>query len=815
MGRKGERTRDHKPSATGTSPPASTAHDTPIGDSAADQATLLQRLPAAQAQDLLHRAGSVQGNRHAQQVAGAATIQRVPLLDDDMLDLVMNGVQAFSELAGAPVTGAPPPPPPAVPAMTPAALRPALGHLREAKHQVVGANPGVAETAVGARLNAEGPLGIAKLIFLGPNLVLNERLDRAYSAKAEWQAARPACKALVDRYVNTPGTSLDYAEQLQGLIARLDLEMTAEIPKLHDMLIQLTSPEEAEVARSVAEAKQAVSGFEKIVDHVGRASKVYKESEILWNDRQVKVRGLRGPVGPLTSSAATKNLMKEDLDKEDEAFLFDVSHYPPSANFEKGLAALKTVKSLVSYYESGKAIGTAMGVLDDERASAAAKAKAGVDIATNLATPVQETGSLLLKGSAEVFQYIGEARQRMGQYGTLHSRDPFLRQAAYLFDTAEGLRKWAGWFDKLEKVTGVLGIVSGALALVEGIGTDDVEGTIGGGLDVVTGIAGLAPGAAATTLGIGALQVKGMLEAVAQMSRSLQTIRNRDLRAAANLVADELNSAAAYARVFDDAWQEWAVRQGTTDQLEAGLAQQFGNSALRQVDPLQVALHNGLLRALQGGLSTYPVLIDEFCMPFGGTVATRALLHDLASRPPAGSTGELYSQADFLKGIIRPMAIGVSNLSMALAALDREAKGKVEFAESARNTLHVKGFVSFGPDGTVSIGGTEIEFEGPIDDQKYKDSLSLRSGGKALNQVRAFDIEIEARVMQSLSGYESARLRGSDHGLARYEGMDRVIERLVFEAREEDESLTEDVAAKRIWNACMNKVTVPESVFTG
>ncbi len=770
VGRKGEKTRDHKPSSAGASPPATTAHDTPIVDSAADQTTLLQRLPAAQAQELLQRTAALQGNRHATGIAGGVAVQRAVLTEEQTMDLIMDGVQAFEALAGASVTPGPDAPVviPPVPANTPGMLRPALGHLREAKEQRGRTSQPVAEAAVATRLGAEGPLGVAKMIFLGPRMILDERLARAYAAKAEWQTARPACKALVDRYSATPGSVGSYAEAVQDLLRRVDLEMTQQIPALEEELVRMTSPGEAQLARELAEAKESVSGMERFVDVVGHLSTV--------------------------GEGMQKSRLVDDVQKDDKIFFGDQTGVDPL--FDKGVAGLKGLKGLIAFYESGQGIGKAVATLGDDKAGGLEKAKAGIDLTTNVLTPLQETGGLLLKGSAKFLETVAESRRLMGSAGgSAAYRAQFLKRATYLEQTAHGLEHLAEKLEVFEKVTGVLGVITGGLSLIEGVGKDDAEAVIGGALDIATGVTGLvAEGAVSSAAGIGALQVRGMLEAVAQMSRSLQVIRNQGLRQSAELVAEDLTTAGLHARIFDEAFSAWAIRQGTTDELERSLGQQFGNNAVRQADPLQVALHNGILRALDGGLRSYPVLIDEFCGPFGGYAATRAILHDLETRPRTVSTGELASQAEFLKEVLIPMRQAVGGVTLALGALDREAKGKVEFAESARNTFHVTTRASLGS-GPPSLWDPSVSFEGPIDDDAYKGGLAMRTVGKTLGEVRGFDIEIVVHVANGSSvGSDRVTLKGSDDGLLRNEGL-------------------EAEAARTLWSAHLNTVKVPEETF--
>lgn len=124
------------------------------------------------------------------------------------------------------------------------------------------------------------------------------------------------------------------------------------------------------------------------------------------------------------------------------------------------------------------------------------------------------------------------------------------------------------------------------------------------------------------------------------------------------------------------------------------------------------------------------MLADTFCAPFGGRDMARALPLDLADGPAGGPAG-LNTHAEFLKGRFPALRTAVGDLSLTMDALDREGRGKVKFAETARNTLRLSTKVDLsGGRMAISNDAGKIELRGPIDDARYREWIGTKLRGQ-------------------------------------------------------------------------------------
>jgi hypothetical protein len=595
------------------------------------------------------------------------------------------------------------------------------------------------------------------------------------------------------------GSNADYAASLRSLVARLDDQMTERIVTIDQELAATTSPAEAKRAKAIAEAKEAVGVMDRIVAGVELAG-VAEHAKGSVVDRHAGV-GDHTATKPAPNANLLEEMGRKDLTKEDplsasqEELFLDVRESRTSAAFTKGLEALDGVKKLIGVYESGGALGEALAKFSDPEASGFDVAKAEADIANAILTPVHDAGALLLTGAAEV----------MDRYASRLGKQLKITESLAMTKSAERIRGFAESLGHLEKVTGVIGIFSGALSAIEGVSSNDVEAAVGGVLDVAEGVVGLAAeGAVSSAAAVGFLQVRGMLKVTADMSRALQAIRNAGLRNAVTSIAGDLDTAALHAHLYSDALEEWAKRLGSSDPVERQLAEQFGDVARKHVAPLHNAIGSAISSAVQGRLTRYPVLADTFCAPFGGRDMARALLLDLAD-PPAGGAAGLNTHAEFLKGLFPALRTAVGDLSLTMDALDREGRGKVKFAETARNTLQISTKVDLsGGRMAITYDAGKIELRGPIDDAKYRQWIASKLRGKTLGQIDGFQFELTVEVLS-----DTVALTGTDSSLWRHEGLSaETAVALAKFAGEAGEEGSVDAAAKALWRSHM-QVHIP------
>ena len=663
----------------------------PVPD-AATQSDLFGHLADAQAQELLLRMGGLGGNRGVQS-AVTTPVQRaievdVPRrgkgpapepVDDRLISMVIDGVMAFDELAKYRPAIGQEDVAPAMPAGVPAGLRPAFGHLLRAKQQHFQVGLPDATQLVRERLFNEGAVGVARYLINGPQLVLQEELERAYSAKTQWWLARPIFKALIEKYAATPGANSTEAEKWQSMIGVLDREMTELIPGLVAQMNAAAVPEEAERIKALAEAKESIGVLEGLATVVGGLSEGMSKAQPVVSDRHLG-GGIGQDLPKATRFGEPGSKLADDLTPEQESLYFKVSESTTSTTFNKGVAMLGKAKSLVSIYSSGDAIGKAYHKFTDDKSTGIEMAGAAVSITSNVLTPIQEAGNLMFTGAAEICEnYASFTRAK-------HAVNPALGAARVrsLTSSAETFRDLAGKVKLLEKVTGVLGVLSAGLTLAEGIEKNDSESIIGGGADLLSGAVSVAEtfkvvaGGTAVFAGIGALQIKTMATVAADMSRALQAIRNADLREALENVGEDLNAAARHAHVFDTAMWEWVMRQNSPDEMERTLGEGFGRNAREQIAPLHNALGSALSSAVQGPISREPSMAKAFSAQFGGAFEARWFFTDLADRASITSTGELMSHAQWLKDNVFPkVSRGFEAIYLEMKKLDKAAKGTV------------------------------------------------------------------------------------------------------------------------------------------
>jgi hypothetical protein len=118
-------------------------------------------------------------------------IRRLSPDDDRIIQLVIDGVQAFEALAAAYPMAGPDQEAPAIPEGAPAGLRPALERLRTAKKYRHGAGLTSARDVVIESLAPKGPAGMLEMFLTGERLELQEQLRRATVAKAEGRPPGP------------------------------------------------------------------------------------------------------------------------------------------------------------------------------------------------------------------------------------------------------------------------------------------------------------------------------------------------------------------------------------------------------------------------------------------------------------------------------------------------------------------------------------------------------------------------------------------------------------------------------------------------
>jgi hypothetical protein len=611
--------------------------------------------------------------------------------------------------------------------------------------------------------------------------------------------------ALIAKYRGLDGANATYAGELSAALTRLDSEMTERVASLHLEMVKRYGQEEADRAAAVGEAKQALSMLGTILEKTKplvKAADLGKKVRDATKIEDVAVgRGLdRGgdPLNPLAPDAPVPKNYLESNFESDTSF--------GAKGLDTAFAAYEKGSGLISVFTSGDKVAEGLTAMTKEGASGVTQAKAGVDIASAVLTPVKETGTLVLEGVAKAYDaYAG--RQMVlfqGQFlGVEMARDIAARATA--------LRTIASKLGEIDKITGALGVISGGLSIAEGVQTNDADAALTGGVEVVEGSLSLAlpsivgaveAAAMAPGIAIGGLQVKGMIYVLSQMSQALQAIRNASIKEAIKDMVDDLAKAGVAASTFDEGLGQWASRQGAADPVEAQLGAEFGKRALRQVAPMRAALAAALSSPLQGRLSKRQLYADTFASAFGGRDLLQATFLQLGE-PGADTTGGLVAEAEAMKDVIANTKSGASDLVVTLEAMQRDTKFKLWGVE--RNTLKVKSLVTAGSGRVTSIGhyvGKGFELATAIDDATYRDWLAAKLQGKTLGALHGVGITIEADVNGT-----TVTLEGSEGSLHASDGVTAEVAAALTQEGDEDPG---DPAAV-LWRSHMRSIRVPDA----
>ncbi len=676
--------------------------------SAADS---LQRGRVLRGMQRLHGNSYVQRRLQLSARSDAAPIQRdeESEADEDRINqLNIDGVMAFEELADySSLYGEGSVP--AIPSSAPEGLRPALGNLQEAKKYHFELDMPSAKEAVVEQLNQEGPIvGMGKWMLAGEVMVIQESLNRAEKAKVAWQRARPILSAVVRRYAGLNGANATYAASLKAKMTDLDIEMTAAVARRHLELISATTPEYAEIAEAVAEAKEA-SG---VLDQMIEAAEPFVTA------------------GERAEAANKTGVVEEELEH--------------ATYLEKALEANGKLKQMIEAYDSPIKIAGAMGEMQHLKPGAEGlltSEKATFDIAKTLTAQVKNTGGLVINAVADVYtgygSYLIAANPQDIAIGG---------NAAMIFKRANDLREFVkGPLKTLNTLSGALGALSGLLGLVLGIMQNDFEKTAGGAIDLGEGITTLAleeGSAAAVGASVGFLQLKGMVYVISEMSRALQAISGGEMRDALKDMEGSLNTAALNAGLFQTAMSEWGDRQISADPVEKELGDQY----LKQARGKAAKLHNSLGDVLQKGvaLKRFGVLGETFEAPFGGSVLMAASGLDSAD---LSSPSKMIEHVSYLDDVLETVSEAVGDLAITIEAMAAESK-KVKWSQVEHNTLSVETEIDIASDRySLSYAPGAFDLEPAIDNEGYIEFLAQKMRDRALGQISSLiHVQIECEI---------------------------------------------------------------------
>ena len=510
--------------------------------------------------------------------------------------------------------------------------------------------------------------------------------------------------------------------------------MTTQVAELTVVVAAGTTPQAAVQARAVAEAKATLAVQEKLLEEwknmAGAAGMIGKASDIATGKR-LELGKVVGKVG------SAKPIAGDEID-EVGASHFTSTEIDHLGVYNQATAAFGVAKNLISVYESGKSLGETLAKLDKDGVQGVSGAKALADIASAILTPVNEVGVMILKGLAGACSSRAWKIVKTGAAGSQTAAGRFTKMAKSLTGLADGL-------GTLEKVTGVLGVVSSALGVVEGWESGDAEAVLGGVADTVSGVATVAQVSWASAAGVGALQVKGMLLAARSMSASLQAIRNADLRRTVHGIAENLDLGAAAAERFEIAQHGWSARHGSNDPTERALADQFAERAATELDRMRTAVALALQSARNGSMKDFPMLQDDFFTSFGGRDVALALALDL-QRPGRGP-----AEAERLQTALRQLSNGVGDLSLAMAALERDAAGggTLRFSNDDRNRVTFDGVrVDLQPKSFACypVPASGVSLQSPTHDSRYRTMLADWVAGQDLVSMKGVAVRLHVTV---------------------------------------------------------------------
>ncbi len=702
------------------------------------------------------------GNAYVQRKLGSKNAKADAAADEDrLIQLLIDGVMAFEDLASYwPVVGGETEPD--IPGKTPDGLRPAMFNLLKAKIFRYGVGLPDAKEVVTARFASEGPIGFGKLVLYGPKMIKQTQLDRQLTAKTSWQMARPIFSALVSRYEGLNGANADYAARLRRLMFQMDYEVTTLIPRLTMELEAMMTPEESTRMRAVSEAKQAVVVLQKM-------------------GKSLEFRKVIGEGQPLSSEKLTR-----------------------------GMDKLGKLQALIELYEGPDGITKALGEMAGSETGAmglVASQKGVLDITKTLTEQVKGVGRLLIEGAAELYDLRVEQvyKASPGDIGKLAN-------AAELTKRANTLREFADKLEGLERFAGLMELLSGTLGLIQGIEGNDFEALGGGLISIAEGGVSLASPALAAGLMPWMASAKGMVHVVAQTSRMLQNIQNAQMKKSLQGMEEELNVAALNAHLYEMAMTEWFMRYNSPDPVEKALGEQYADKAEEKAALMQKALWEAFSRVTQGTISKFPILADTFDMAFGGHDLVMDTWRQLQNKK-ISSAGDLMSHAEFLSEVVMKLSNAMSDLDITMKALEDDVAGKVDITSSDRNELTFKNKILLSAGGwTIEQSSDDIEFDGPIDNQNYKDWLAAKLQGKTLGEMHGILLNIEAEALG-----ETITMRGSDGEMFSSSTLsDKVLKALaqaLLGKDPSDDSVTSDQVMRALWKLCLRNLHMPDGKY--
>ncbi len=730
--------------------------------------------------------------------------------EDRLIQLVIDGVMAFEELADYwPVVGGETEPD--VPGGTPDGLRPAMFNLLKAKIFRFGIGLPDVQEVVQQRLAPEGVIGFGKLVLFGPKYEKQTQLDRQLTAKTSWQMARPIFSALISRYEGLNGANADYAARLRQMMTKMDYEVTTLIPRLTMELEAMMTPEESRRMKAVAEAKQAMSVMGKIIDGV----KTFDQAKDLKGKMDKFMGDGGGPMGEsIESPEPTPSAINQKKFNDDDVIEFSegasVGGGGGKSKFEQGVAAYDALKTMVELYNSPDGIAESIGKIAKAESSGMGLLeiqKSTFDIANALTSQVKSAGKLLIEGAAEMYdlRYKLLAKMYPNDIGRLAS-------GTSLIQRANSLRQFAEKLEGLEKFTGVLELLTGAMSLVQGVEGNDFEAIAGGAIGLTEGAVSMLAPTMAVPLMPWMASAKAMVHVVAQTSRMLQNIQNAQMKKSLQGMEEELNVAALNAHLYEMAMTEWFMRYNSPDPVEKALGEQYADKAQEKAAIIQKALWEAFSRVTQGTISKFPILADTFDMAFGGHDLVMDTWRQLQNKK-IDSSGDLLTHAEFLGEVVMKLSNAMSDLEITMKALEDDVAGKVGVTGSDRNALTFKNKILLAAGGwTIEQSSDDIEFDGPIDNQEYKDWLAAKLHGKSLGEIHGMVLNIEAEVLG-----ETISMAGSDGDLFSSSTMsDKVLKALaqaLLGKDPSDDSVTSDQVTRALWKLCLRNLHMPDGKY--
>jgi hypothetical protein len=182
---------------------------------------------------------------------------------------------------------------------------------------------------------------------------------------------------------------------------------------------------------------------------------------------------------------------------------------------------------------------------------------------------------------------------------------------------------------------------------------------------------------------------------------------------------------------------------------------------------------------------------------------------DLAEVPDLTSPGRLMAHVTYLDGMLGQFAEAVGDLGITLKALGAEASGKVKWSQVRHNTLRIGTEVTFA-EGSYKIAYRpgEMELEGPIENEDYREWLSQQIRGKALGEITPLiRLEIEADVLG-----ETVTLAGANGVLSRHSAIPNEAAEAIARGMSrpgEETAPDEKSTARALWRSHLRYVEVP------